>query len=75
VTEARGLCVKDACEEVRMPYPFQNCFVCPVCGEPICVALGELNEYYACDGCGAIVHVHLHVEKDQPSPVDKRHLC
>ena len=35
--------------------PYQDCFSCPVCGEPIVVPLGETRETYLCPFCRKII--------------------
>jgi hypothetical protein len=60
-----------------MPYPFEGCFTCPECGNPLCLPVGRINEVYICNECHSVVHVHIWVDETttDPSPVDKRHIC
>lgn len=57
--------------------PYQDCFSCPVCGEPIVVPLGETRETYLCPFCRKIIHVHIWADNvsREPEPIDRRHIC
>ena len=58
--------------------PYQDCFSCPACGEPICVALGETRENYLCPACNKIICVNIYIDNKtvkDPEPIDRRHIC
>ena len=58
-----------------MPYPHQDSFTCPECGEPIHIPQGSVKEMYLCPGCDNVIHVHIWVDNGSPEPIDRRHIC
>ena len=60
-----------------MPYPYQDCFSCPVCGEPIHIPIGAVEEVYECPSpdCERIIHIHIWADESNPVPIDRRHIC
>lgn len=57
-----------------MPYPHQDCFSCPACGEPIHLPIGLVSETYLCPNCDKIIHVQIWIDSE-PQPIDRRHIC
>ena len=58
-----------------MPYPYQDCFSCPVCGDPIYIPIGSVRELYECPNCEKVIHIHIWADDGNPVPIDRRHIC
>jgi predicted RNA-binding Zn-ribbon protein involved in translation (DUF1610 family) len=71
----RLLVSKQIARRIAMPYPYQDSFSCPACGEKICTSLGTVKETYECPGCEKVIHIHIWVDDNSPEPIDRRNIC